>query len=129
VVHNYIHTRGGDDEIIGSAGNDYIRAGAGDDIIDGGAGNDVVRSGIGNDRITLGAGADKVLITRDQLEGRDVLLDFSAQDALVLADGITVLGGLGSSTLTVGYTGGAFQQLQLAGTSLPTWNPALVTTV
>jgi len=129
VVNNYIHTRGGDDKIIGSAGVDYIRAGAGDDIIDGGAGNDVVRSGIGNDRITLGAGADKLLITRDQLQGRDKLLDFSAQDALVLADGISVLGGLGSSILTVGFSGGAFQELQLAGTSLPSWNPAMITTV
>ena len=129
VVNNYIHTRGGDDEIIGSGGVDYIRAGAGDDIIDGGAGNDVVRSGIGNDRITLGPGADKVLITRDQLQGRDILLDFRAQDALVLGDGITVLGGLGSSTLRVGYIGGAFQELQLAGTSRPTWNQAMFTTV
>jgi predicted extracellular nuclease/phosphodiesterase/alkaline phosphatase D-like protein len=129
VVNNYIHTRGGDDEIIGSGGVDYIRAGAGDDIIDGGAGNDVVRSGIGNDRITLGPGADKLLITRDQLQGRDILLDFRAQDALVLGDGITVLGGLGSSTLRVGYIGGAYQELQLAGTSRPTWNQAMFTTV
>ena len=83
VVNNYIHTRGGDDEIIGSGGVDYIRAGAGDDIIDGGAGN----------------------------------------------DGITVLGGLGSSTLRVGYIGGAYQELQLAGTSRPTWNQAMFTTV
>jgi hypothetical protein len=129
VVNNYIHTRGGDDEIIGSAGVDYIRAGTGDDIIDGGAGNDVVRSGTGNDRITLGAGADKLLITRDQLAGKDTLLDFSAEDSLVLSDGISVLAALGSNTLTVGLANGFFQELVLAGTSLLTWNPAMVTTV
>jgi Ca2+-binding RTX toxin-like protein len=129
VVNNYIHTRGGDDEIIGSAGVDYIRAGTGDDIIDGGAGNDVVRSGTGNDRITLGAGADKLLITRDQLAGKDTLLDFSAEDSLVLSDGISVLAALGSNTLKVGLANGFFQELVLAGTSLLTWNPAMVTTV
>jgi Ca2+-binding RTX toxin-like protein len=129
VVNNYIHTRGGDDEIIGSGGVDYIRAGAGDDIIDGGAGNDVVRSGIGNDRITLGPGADKLLITRDQLAGKDTLLDFSAEDSLVLSDGISVLAALGSNTLKVGLANGFFQELVLAGTSLLTWNPAMVTTV
>jgi phosphodiesterase/alkaline phosphatase D-like protein/sugar lactone lactonase YvrE len=129
VVNNYIHTWAGDDVIIGSGGVDFIRAGAGDDIIDAGAGNDVVRSGIGSDRITLGAGADKLLITRDQLAGKDTLLDFSAEDALVLSDGISVLAGLGTDTLKVGYVGGAFQELALGGTSLPSWSAGLVTTI
>jgi Ca2+-binding RTX toxin-like protein len=129
VVNNYIHTREGDDVIFGSGGVDFIRSGAGDDIIDAGAGNDVVRSGTGNDQVTLGAGADKLLITRDQLQGKDTLFDFSAEDSLVLADGIGVLAGLGTSTLKVGYAGGAFQELVLAGTSLPTWSAGLVTTV
>jgi hypothetical protein len=53
-LDNYIHTRGGNDTIIGSLGNDFIRAGAGDDFFDARAGNDVVRSGSGNDRVALG---------------------------------------------------------------------------
>jgi 2',3'-cyclic-nucleotide 2'-phosphodiesterase (5'-nucleotidase family) len=129
VVNNYIHTRGGDDEIIGSVGIDYIRAGAGDDIIDAGAGNDVVRSGTGNDRVTLGAGADKLLITRDQLAGKDTLLDFSSEDSLVLSDGITVMAGLGTNTLKVGLASGSFQELVLAGSSLPSWNTGMITSV
>lgn len=44
-IDNDIHTRGGNDTIIGSAGRDFIRAGAGDDLIDARAGDDVVRSG------------------------------------------------------------------------------------
>ncbi len=125
-IDNYIHTRGGNDTIIGSAGSDFIRAGAGDDLIDARAGDDVVRSGSGNDRVALGAGADQLLITRDQLSGRDLLLDFSSEDRLVLADGIRVLTGIGSNLLTVGFSADASQELQLTGGSLSTWSEGLI---
>ncbi len=125
-IDNYIHTRGGNDTIIGSAGRDFIRAGAGDDLIDARAGDDVVRSGSGSDRVALGAGADQLLITADQLSGRDLLLDFSNEDLLVLADGIKVLSGIGTNLLTVGLDNGARQELQLSSGSLPTWSEGLV---
>jgi Ca2+-binding RTX toxin-like protein len=125
-IDNYIHTRGGNDTIIGSAGSDFIRAGAGDDLIDARAGDDVVRSGSGSDRVALGAGADQLLITRDQLAGRDLLLDFSNEDRLVLADGIQVLSGIGTNLLTVGVATGARQELQLTGGSLGTWSEGLI---
>jgi Ca2+-binding RTX toxin-like protein len=125
-IDNYIHTRGGNDTIIGSAGSDFIRAGAGDDLIDARAGDDVVRSGSGSDRVALGSGADQLLITRDQLAGRDLLLDFSNEDRLVLADGIQVLSGIGTNLLTVGVATGAHQELQLTGGSLGTWSEGLI---
>lgn len=125
-IDNYIHTRGGNDTIIGSAGRDFIRAGAGDDLIDAGAGDDVVRSGSGSDRVALGTGADQLLITADQLSGRDLLLDFSNEDRLVLADGIHVLSGIGTNLLTVGLDSGVRQELQLSGGSLPTWSEGLI---
>ena len=125
-IDNYIHTRGGNDTIIGSAGNDFIRAGAGDDFVDARAGDDVVRSGSGNDRVVLGAGADQLLITRDQLAGRDLLLDFSLEDRLVLADGIQVLSGIGTNLLTVGFSSGAFQELQLTGGSITSWSEGVM---
>jgi len=125
-INNYIHTREGDDEIIGSAGVDFIRAGAGNDIIDAGLGNDIVRSGSGSDQVRLGGGSDQLLITRDQLSGRDVLLDFSLEDRLVLADGITVITGVGTNLLRVGDTSGGTQELLLAGTSVSTWNNSLI---
>jgi len=125
-IDNYIHTRAGNDTIIGSAGRDFIRAGAGDDLIDARAGDDVVRSGSGSDRVALGAGADQLLITADQLSGRDLLLDFSNEDRLVLADGIKVLSGIGTNLLTVGLDNGARQELQLSGGSLPTWSEGLI---
>jgi len=128
-INNYLHTRDGDDEIIGSAGVDFIRAGAGNDIIDAGLGNDFVRSGSGNDQVKLGEGQDLLLITRDQLIGKDTLLDFSAQDRLVLADGITVIAGIGTDLLRVGDTSGNSQELLLAGTSVSTWSNGLIVTV
>jgi len=129
VISNYVHTRDGKDTITGSSGVDFIRAGADDDLIDAGAGKDLVRSGTGNDRVTLGAGADKLLITRDQLAGKDTLLDFSSEDSLVLSDGITVLSGLGTNTLKVGLASGSFQELVLAGSSLPSWNTGMITSI
>ena len=122
IINNYIHTRIGDDEIIGSPGSDFIRAGAGNDFVDAGLGNDLVRSGSGNDRVILGSGADQLLITRDQLEGTDTLGDFSELDRLVLADGISVIGGIGSQLLSVGYPGGNQQQLLLTDTSVAFWS-------
>jgi phosphodiesterase/alkaline phosphatase D-like protein len=122
IINNYIHTRIGDDEIIGSPGSDFIRAGEGNDFVDAGLGNDLVRSGSGNDRVILGSGADQLLITRDQLEGTDTLGDFSELDRLVLADGISVIGGIGSQLLSVGYPGGNQQQLLLTDTSVAFWS-------
>ncbi len=128
VINNYVHTREGDDRITGSDGIDFIRAGAGNDWIDAGGGDDIVRSGSGNDDVRLGAGRDLLLITADQLAGSDRLFDFSAEDRLVLADGIKVLSGLGSATLQVGNPGGAFQELLLTGTSVPTWTQGVIQT-
>ena len=129
VIHNYVHTRDGDDRITGSAGVDFIRAGAGNDWIDAGAGDDIVRSGSGSDQVRLGPGNDKLLITKDQLAGTDRLFDFEGGDRLVLADGIYVLSGIGSNQLTVGYSNGAFQELLLTGTSIPTWSHGVIQTV
>ncbi|MFM9047761.1 MAG: hypothetical protein ACKOOH_08950, partial [Cyanobium sp.] len=129
VINNYVHTRDGDDRITGSSGVDFIRAGAGDDWIDTAAGDDIVRSGSGSDQVRLGAGNDKLLITRDQLAGVDSLFDFEAGDRLVLADGIYVLSGIGTNQLKVGYSNGAFQELLLTGTSIPTWSNSVIQTV
>ena len=128
-INNYIHTRDGDDEIIGSAGVDFIRAGAGRDIIDAGLGDDIVRSGSGSDQVKLGGGSDQLLITRDQLSGRDTLLDFSTEDRLVLADGINVIAGVGTNLLRIGDSSGNSQELLLAGTSVSTWSNALIRNV
>lgn len=121
-INNYIHTRDGEDRIIGSPGIDFIRAGAGDDFVDAGLGNDIVRSGSGNDTVLLGGGADQLLITRDQLSGTDMLYDFAPTDSLVLADSIRVLGGIGTSLLRVGFTSGNQQELLLTGTSVAAWS-------
>ena len=129
VINNYIHTRDGDDEIIGSAGVDFIRAGAGNDIIDAGLGDDIVRSGSGSDQVKLGGGSDLLLITRDQLSGRDTLLDFSLEDRLVLTDGITVISGIGTNLLRVGDSSGNSQELLLAGTSVSAWSNGLIRNV
>lgn len=126
IINNYIHTRDGDDQIIGSAGVDFIRAGAGNDVIDAGVGDDIVRSGSGSDQVTLGPGADKLLITRDQLNGIDLLLDFTAEDQLILADGIRVSGGIDTKHLQVSDTTGNTQELVLAGSSTAQWTNMLI---
>lgn len=95
-------------------------------MIDAGVGNDIVRSGSGSDQVTLGLGADKLLITRDQLKGIDSLLDFTTEDQLILADGITVIGGIGSKTLQVSDANGNLQELVLAGSSTPQWTNSLI---
>lgn len=43
--------QGGNDQIMGTAGNDIIHGGTGDDMLDGFSGNDLYRPGAGNDQI------------------------------------------------------------------------------
>jgi hypothetical protein len=50
---------GGDDRLIGGAGNDSLYGAGGADVLDGGAGNDRLSGGPGNDKLTGGAGTNR----------------------------------------------------------------------
>lgn len=82
------------DSLLGEAGKDYLRGGKGNDYLDGGKGNDsllgeagddILGGGKGNDTLTGGAGADTFLYAFG--DGKDVIVDFSAEDTIKLIDG------------------------------------------
>ncbi|MDH0892906.1 hypothetical protein N5C41_09570 [Pseudomonas sp. GD03985] len=67
---------GGDDQLVGTAGNDILLGGAGDDTLSGVAGNDTL----------LGGGGDDTYI---YTAGQDVIEEVGGADSLVFAGGIT----------------------------------------
>jgi serralysin len=70
----------GADTVFGDAGNDFVSGGAGNDLVFGGDGNDTVEGGSGNDVLTGNLGADRFVFNLGF--GRDVVIDFSAQDQI-----------------------------------------------
>lgn len=81
-----LFTRGGDDDIQGTASDDFILAGTGDDSVSAGEGSDTVTGGAGEDNLTGGAGAD---IFRDALSDMfgDVITDFEKGSDSIVFDG------------------------------------------
>jgi Ca2+-binding RTX toxin-like protein len=84
---------GGDDTLVGSAGNDIFRGLGGDDVIDGRAGNDrlfggtgadLLRGGLGNDRLDGGAGDDLLAGGR----GKDTYIGGVGNDLAYARDGV-----------------------------------------
>ncbi|HEX2885124.1 calcium-binding protein [Vineibacter terrae] len=78
---------GGDDVLLGGAGNDHISGGLGEDRIDGGLDNDTLYGEDGDDLIEGGAGDDYI--------------DGGADDDVIFGDAgnDTIIGGLGSDTI------------------------------
>lgn len=73
-----------DDTLLGGAGADIMVGEAGDDRISGGAGGDVLGGRLGNDTLIGGMGADLFVLGQDN--GRDRILDFrDGQDRIALA--------------------------------------------
>jgi hypothetical protein len=88
--HDILDGGQGDDKVYGGDGNDHLYGGAGNDALDGGSGADQLFGGPGDDVLVGGSGADSFHFGASG--GSDVVLDFNtAQDALVLDDGVTVL--------------------------------------
>ena len=77
-ARNVLEGGGGDDRIIGAAGNDQLRGDAGDDFLNGGTGVDVVRGGADNDRLIGADGADRLFGD----DGKDVLIGGAGNDLL-----------------------------------------------
>ena len=76
----------GVDNIMGAEGTDFMFGGMGDDIVRGGKGDDVVVGNEGSDVLISGEGSDIYEFFADQfIEGdKDVILDFEANDAIVV---------------------------------------------
>lgn len=70
---DYISERGGDDTLLGGAGNDSIYGRGGDDLIEGGKGNDVIFASYGNDLVSYehAGGAVKVDLSTGIATGAD----------------------------------------------------------
>ncbi|MCV6592618.1 MAG: hypothetical protein OIF48_06685 [Silicimonas sp.] len=126
-------TRGGDDSMIGGAGNDTFFAASGDDLMLGNAGNDALiggagadslRGGTGDDFLKGEGGADRFIFeagfgrdrVNDFADGMD-LLDFTLMasvtglsDLVITADGansvITLTAGGGDQITLVGVDSG-----------------------
>lgn len=72
----------GNDRIGGGAGDDIIHGGAGNDDINGGRGQDLISGGTGNDKLRGGADSDSFFFRSG--DGHNEIIDFSADDRLVL---------------------------------------------
>ena len=97
-----------DDKINGNDGDNIIEGGDGHDVINGRGGEDTINGGAGDDRISFNAnvlvadagendGDDDVLDASRQISGKE--LDIS-DGSTVYVNFETVLGGLGSDTIT-----------------------------
>jgi len=125
---NALRGGAGADALIGNAGDDVLEGGAGDDWLVGGDGNDRLAGGEGVDVLTGGAGADTFDLGANA--GWDVAFDFDkTQDRFDLG-GHTWSGfltidadgdGQEDDTL-LGYIGGNFVALDVAGLTLEEWN-------
>ncbi len=125
---NVLRGAAGADILVGLAGSDRLEGGAGADWIVGGDGNDRLVGGDGVDSLTGGAGADTFDLGANAVW--DVGFDFNtAEDRFSLA-GLSWLGfvtldadGDGQSDDTLlGYAGGNFVALNVAGLTLAQWN-------
>jgi serralysin len=113
----------GDDTLIGGAGSDWIVGGGGADRLIGGAGVDVLTGGAGADQFDLGVAA-----------GWDVALDFNPSEDRFSLGGLDWLGfvtidadGVGGANDTLlGYAGGNFVAIGVAGLTLEQWNALVV---
>ncbi|WP_172329302.1 CAP domain-containing protein [Mangrovicoccus sp. HB161399] len=77
---------GDDDLLIGGAGWDQLKGGSGDDYLRGGIGGDRLIGGDGEDTLKGGHGPD-TFIFEDGF-GRDLVLDFTAEDRLRFASAL-----------------------------------------
>jgi len=99
---------GGDDLLIGGAGNDALRGGDGSDYLIGGADNDLLIGGRGNDGLQGDSGNDELRGSAgdDQLdggEGQDTLEGGAGSDQIIGGQGADILkGGKGQDYLIGG---------------------------
>ena len=77
----------GEDLIDGGNGHDQLIGGPGNDTIIGGNGRDVIIGGLGDDTLLGGNGRDTFVLAAG--EGADTILDFSKQDRIGLAGGLS----------------------------------------
>jgi Ca2+-binding RTX toxin-like protein len=82
------------DRLFGNRGHDLLLGGRGDDLLDGGLGadelsgsigQDELRGGRGSDLLTGGDDADRFVVDRGE-DGIDRIIDFDAEDTLVLSE-------------------------------------------
>ncbi len=82
----------GNDRLGGKGGNDELYGGEGDDQLWGDDGDDILRGGLGNDQLvgddfSGGTGIDIFVLAVG--EGTDTIADFTSEDAIGLAGGLT----------------------------------------
>ncbi len=129
---NMLQGDGGDDSLIGLGGDDTLMGGEGSDWIVGGDGADRMIGGAGIDVLTGGAGAD--LFDLGAAAGWDVAFDFNTGEDRFSLGGHTWSGfftvdadGDGQTDDTLlGYAGGNFVALNVAGLTLDQWNALVV---
>jgi Ca2+-binding RTX toxin-like protein len=93
----------GNDQIFGGEGSDTVSGGAGNDAIDGGLGTDLMAGGVGEDELFGGAGDDTIWgqSAGAQDNDADFLNGGDGNDLLILSQGDTGNGGVGSDTFAV----------------------------
>ena len=74
------------DLLLGHAGDDSLSGNGGDDQLEGGEGGDTLAGGTGDDVLSGDKGSDRFVFDMSEDSGNDVILDFGAQDRLVLTD-------------------------------------------
>ncbi len=125
---NLLRGAAGNDALIGNAGADRLEGGDGDDWLVGGDGDDRLVGGAGIDVLTAGAGADTFDL--GAAAGWDVAFDFRPEEDRFSLGGHTWSGffvidadgdGQVDDTL-LGYAGGNFVALDVAGLTLDQWN-------
>jgi Ca2+-binding RTX toxin-like protein len=92
--------------VFGNGGNDVLRGGTDQDVFDGGSGADRLTGGGGSDKLSGGAGADTFIDTAAGLGG-DTILDFTAQDRIVISNASLSGFTFSVSGNTITYTGGS----------------------
>ncbi|WP_299151804.1 calcium-binding protein [uncultured Tateyamaria sp.] len=90
--HDVLFGGEGQDQLYGGGGNDSLDGGTWADELFGGFGNDTLNGGGGGDRLLGGGGADTFIFA----EGRDVILDFDAQNDQLMLD-LDLFGGTAPS--------------------------------
>jgi len=127
-ANNVLEGDGGNDALVGGAGDDVLEGGAGDDWLVGGDGDDRLIGGAGIDVLTGGAGAD--IFDLGANAGWDVAFDFNPDEDRFDLGGHVWSGfftvdadgdGQADDTL-LGYAGGNFVALDVAGLTLEEWN-------